>query len=77
MAGRIVDFSESGLSVWNEPVGRLDLNLAWQLKENARLGFDARNLLNEEKIQTTDYSGQLVRINEQDRSLSVTLRAKW
>jgi TonB-dependent receptor len=37
-------FSESGLSVWNEPVGRLDLNLAWQLKENARLGFDARNL---------------------------------
>jgi len=42
-----------------------------------RIGFDARNLLNEEKLQTTDYSGQILRINEQDRALSVTLRAKW
>jgi TonB-dependent receptor len=70
-------FSESGLAVWNQPAGSLDLNLAWQLKENVRLGFDARNLLNEEKLQTTDFSGQLLRISEQDRAVSVTLRAKW
>jgi hypothetical protein len=42
-----------------------------------RVSFDARNLLNEEKLQTTDYSGQLLRINEQHRVLSVTLQAKW
>ena len=70
-------FSESGLAVWNQPVGSLDLNLAWQLKENVRVSFDARNLLNEEKLQTTDYSGQLLRINEQHRVLYVTLHAKW
>jgi TonB-dependent receptor len=70
-------FSESGLAVWNQPAGSLDLNLAWQLKEDLRLGFDARNLLNQEKLQTTDYSGQLLRINEQDRAFSLTVRAKW
>ena len=70
-------FSESGLAVWNQPAGSLDLNLAWQLKNDLRIGLDARNLLNEEKLQTTDYSGQLLRINEQDRALSLTLRAKW
>ena len=70
-------FSESGLSVWNQPAGSLDVNLAWELNESVRIGLDARNLLEEEKQQTTDYSGQLVRINEQDRSLSVNLRATW
>jgi len=70
-------FSESGLSVWNQSVGSLNLNLGWQLNENLRLGFDARNLLNEERIQSTDYSAQLTRITERDRSLSATLRAKW
>jgi len=70
-------FSESDLSIWNEPVGSLDLGLSWQLKKNVRIGLDARNLLDEEKIQTTDYSGQLMRINEQDRSVALTLRAKW
>jgi iron complex outermembrane receptor protein len=70
-------FSESGLSVWNQAVGSLNLNLGWQLNENLRLSLDARNLLNEEQIQSTDDSGQLLRITERDRSFSATLRAKW
>jgi len=70
-------FSESGLSVWNQPFGSLDVNLAWQLNDAVRIGLDGRNLLNEEKLLTTDFDGQLVRINEQDRSVSVNLRAKW
>lgn len=70
-------FSESGLSVWNQPFGSLDVNLAWQLNDAVRIGLDGRNLLNEEKLLTTDFDGQLVRINEQDRSLAFTVRAKW
>jgi len=69
--------SESGLSVWNQPVGSLDLNLGWQLNKNLRVRLDARNLLNEEQLQTTDYSTQLLRISERDRSISASLRAKW
>jgi iron complex outermembrane receptor protein len=69
--------SDSGLSVWNQPVGSLDLNLGWQLNENVRLRFDARNLLNEDQLQTTDFSGQLLRISERYKSLSATLLAKW
>jgi TonB-dependent receptor len=70
-------FSESGLSVWNQPFGSLDVNLAWQLNDVVRIGLDGRNLLNEEKLLTTDYDGQLVRINEQDRSLAFNVRANW
>ncbi len=33
--------------------------------------------LSEEQIQTTDYSGQLWRITERDRSIAMTVRAKW
>jgi hypothetical protein len=47
------------------------------LNDAVRIGLDGRNLLNEEKLLTTDFDGQLVRINEQDRSVSVNLRAKW
>jgi outer membrane receptor protein involved in Fe transport len=70
-------FSESGLSVWNQPTGSLDVNFSWQLNDAVRIGLDARNLLKEEKLLTTDFDGQLVRINEQDRSLAFTVRAKW
>ena len=77
-AGRRVRLDiQCGLSVWNRPVGSLDLILGWQLNENLRLSFDARNLLNEEQLQTTDYSSQLLRVSEKDRSLSATLRGKW
>ncbi|GAG97945.1 unnamed protein product, partial [marine sediment metagenome] len=34
-------FSESGLSIWNQPVGSLNLNLAWRLKGMFQLAFDA------------------------------------
>jgi hypothetical protein len=47
------------------------------LNDAVRIGLDGRNLLNEEKLLTTDFDGQLVRINEQDRSLAFTVRAKW
>ncbi len=70
-------FSEGGLSVWNQPVGSLNLNLGWRLKGLFQLAFDARNLLSEDQIQTTDDSGQLLRITERDRSFSVSLRANW
>ena len=70
-------FSKSGLSVWNQPLGSLDLNLGWKLNKKLQLSFDARNLLDEKQIQSTDDSGQLWRISERDRSLSLTLRAKW
>jgi iron complex outermembrane receptor protein len=69
--------SEGGLSVWNQPVDGLNLNLGWKLKENLRFSLDARNLLNEDQIQSTDDSGQLLRISERDKLLSATLRAKW
>jgi len=69
--------SKSGLSVWNQPVGSLNLNLAWRLNENLQLSFDARNLLNEEPVQTSDHNTQLWRITERDRSIALTLRAKW
>jgi len=70
-------FSEGGLSVWNQPVGSLNLNLSWRLKGMFQLAFDARNLLSEDQVQTTDDSGQLLRITERDRSFSVSLRANW
>ena len=69
--------SESGLSVWNQPVGSLNLNLGWRLSGKLQLSFDARNLLNEEQARTTDRSTQLWRISERDRSIAATLRAKW
>jgi TonB-dependent receptor len=69
--------SESGFSVWNQPTGSLDLNLGWKLNENLRFSLDARNLLNEEKIQSTDDSNQLLRISERDKLLAATLRGKW
>ena len=70
-------FSESGLSVWNQPVGSLNLNLSWRLGGVFQLSFDARNLLSEDQLQTTDDSGQLLRITERDRSVSASLRARW
>ena len=69
--------SESGLSVWNQPVGSLNLKLGWQLHPALQLSFDARNLLSEDQIRTTDLSTQLWRITERDRSIAVSLRAKW
>jgi len=69
--------SESGLSVWNQPAGGLDLNLGWKLNENLRFSLDARNLLSEQQIQSTDDSDQLLRISERDKLLSATVRAKW
>jgi TonB-dependent receptor len=69
--------SESGLSVWNQPVGALDLNLGWKLGESLRFNLDARNLLNDEQVQSTDSNSQMLRINERGRSLSATLRYKW
>jgi len=55
----------------------LNLNLGWRLNGIFQLGFDARNLLSEDQVQTTDDSGQLLRITERDRTFSATLRAKW
>jgi TonB-dependent receptor len=69
--------SESGLSVWNQQTGSLNLNLGWRLTEKMQFTLDARNLLNEEQIQTTDFRGQLWRFSERHRSLAATLRAKW
>jgi len=69
--------SESGLSVWNQPVGALDLNLGWKLDESLRFNLDARNLLSDEQVQSTDSNSQMLRINERGRSLSATLRYKW
>ena len=70
-------FSDSGLSVWNRPVGSLDLNMGWQLNSNVQAGLSARNLLNEEQVQTTDYSGQLLRYRERFRQVILTFRATW
>jgi outer membrane receptor protein involved in Fe transport len=70
-------FSDSGLSVWNRPAGSLDLNMGWQLNSNVQFGINGRNLLNEEQVQTTDYSGQLLRYRERFRQVSLTFRAKW
>jgi len=70
-------FSESGLSVWNQPVGSLNLSLGWRLSGIFQLGIDARNLLSEDQLQTTDDSGQLLRITERNRMFSATLRARW
>lgn len=69
--------SESGLSVWNQPVGSLNLNLGWRLNDTLQLTFDARNLLDEEQLRTTDHNTQLWRISERNRSIAITLRAKW
>jgi len=69
--------SESGLSVWNQGVGSLNLNLGWKLSGNLQFSLDARNLLDEEQVRTTDRDTQLWRITERDRSLSATLRGKW
>jgi len=69
--------SKSGLSVWNQPVGNLNLNLGWRLNETLQLSFDARKLLNQETIQTSDHDTQLWRITERARSIALTLRAKW
>jgi TonB-dependent receptor len=69
--------SQSGLSVWNQPTGSLNLNLGWKLTEKMQFTLDARNLLGEEQIQTSDFRGQLWRFNERHRSLAATLRAKW
>jgi TonB-dependent receptor len=69
--------SQSGLSVWNQPAGSLNLNLAWQLSGLLQFNLDGRNLLSEEQVQTTDDSGQLWRITERDRSIAATLRARW
>ena len=70
-------FSEGGLSVWNQPVGSLNLTLDWRLNEAIQLGIDARNLLSEDEVQTTDDSGQLLRITERNRTFSATLRTRW
>jgi len=70
-------FIEGGLSVWNQPVGSLNLNLGWRLNGVFQLSFDARNLLSEDQFQTTDDTGQLLRVTERDRSFSATLRARW
>jgi len=69
--------SDSGLSVWNQPVGSLNLNLGWRVNSTLQLSLDVRNLLEEEQLQTTDYDTQLWRITERDRSIAATLRAKW
>ena len=69
--------SESGLSVWNQPVGSLNLNWGWRLNDTFQLSFDARNLLSEDQVQSTDHDTQIWRINERNRSIAVTLRAKW
>jgi outer membrane receptor protein involved in Fe transport len=69
--------SESGLSVWNEGAGSLNLNFAWRLNELLQFNLDARNLLGEDQVRTTDDDSQIWRITERDRSLSATLRAKW
>jgi TonB-dependent receptor len=69
--------SDSGLSVWNEGLGSLNLNLGWRLNDQLQFSLDARNLLDEEQVRTTDDDTQLWRITERDRSVNATLRAKW
>ena len=69
--------SESGLSVWNRPVGNLNLNLGWNLDNGLRINLDGRNLLAEEQVQTTDVSYQVWRITERDRTVAATVQAKW
>lgn len=69
--------SESGLSVWNHGVGSLNLNLGWKLSGALQFSLDARNLLGEDQLRTTDRSTQLWRITERDRSVAATLRARW
>ena len=69
--------SKSGLSVWNQPIGSLNLNLRWPLNTTLKLSIDARNLLSEEQVQTTDYKRQLWRISERDRTIAATLHANW
>ena len=70
-------FSDSGLSVWNRPVGSLDLNMGWQLNGNVQVGLSARNLLNEEQVQTTDYSGQIRKLAPQTSTNSRRTSANW
>jgi outer membrane receptor protein involved in Fe transport len=69
--------SESGLSVWNQGTGSLNLNLGWRLNDTFQFGLDGRNLLAEDQLRTTDYDAQLWRFTERYRSISATLRAKW
>ncbi len=69
--------SDSGLSVWNRPVGSLNLNLGWQLNKSLQFNLDGRNLLAEDQLQTTDDDGQIWRITERDRMVAATLRARW
>lgn len=69
--------SESGLSVWNQGTGSLNLNLGWRLNEKLRLSLDGRNLLAEDKLRTTDYDAQLWRFTARYRSIAATLRGKW
>jgi TonB-dependent receptor len=69
--------SDSGLSVWNEGAGSLNLNLGWRLNDMLQFSLDARNLLEEDQVRTTDDDKQLWRVTERDRSINATLRAKW
>ena len=69
--------SESGLSVWNQGVGSLNLNLGWKLSQSLQFSLDGRNLLAEDQLRTTDRDTQLWRITERDRSIAATLRARW
>ena len=69
--------SESGLSVWNQGAGSLNMNLGWRLNGFLQFTLDARNLLEENQVRTTDLDTQLWRITERDRSISATLRGKW
>ena len=69
--------SQSGLSVWNQPTGNLNLNLGWNLENGLRITLDGRNLLAEEQVQTTDVSYQVWRITERDRMVALTVQAKW
>jgi TonB-dependent receptor len=69
--------SESNLSVWNEAVGSLNLNLAWLIDGGLQLSLDARNLLDEDQVRSTDDARQLWRLTERDRSIAATLRYKW
>ncbi|NIP17138.1 MAG: TonB-dependent receptor [Xanthomonadales bacterium] len=70
-------FTDSGLSAWNKPTGSLNFNLGWQLNGKLQFSLDGRNLLNEERVQTSDYAGQLWRVTERNRTVSATLRARW
>lgn len=69
--------SESGLSVWNQGAGSLNLNLGWRLNETLQISLDGRNLLAEDQLRTTDNDSQLWRITERYPSIAATLRGKW